>query len=164
MMLADDYGLATLQPTLEQVGAITGTIDSLLPALESAPDLIARERQAVLETVDDYLEKTLAFVEDQRSILMQEEVRAEREAVLAALAEERAIVLAALADERRVVLEALHQERVDTFDDLESLVDGAVSRQLDRLFLKAFVLLVVLLAGLAIIAFLFARSVRTRGS
>jgi len=95
--------------------------------------------------------------------LMQEDVRTEREAVLTALAEERAIVLAALADERRLVLEALHQERVDTFDDLESLVDGAVSRQLDRLFLKAFVLIVVFLAGLAIIAFLFARSLRNRG-
>ena len=78
MMLADDYGLETLQPTLEQVAAITGTIDSLLPALESAPDLIARERQAVLETVDAYLEETLAFVENQRSILMQEDVRTER--------------------------------------------------------------------------------------
>lgn len=162
MLLADEYGLAELEPALAHVNGIAAEVDALLPVIAAAPELVANERRAVLEAVDAYLAQTLAFVDSQRAILMQEDVRAEREAALAVLAEERALVLTALAEERRIILAALHDERVETLEDLQAWADATIARQVDRLFLRVLLLIVVLLSGLAILAALFVRALRRR--
>jgi hypothetical protein len=91
---------------------------------------------------------------------MHDDVRGEREAVLAAIRSERVAVLAAVAEERRIVLEALRTERVAAFEDLDRLVDTALTRELDKLFVRALVLIAIVLAGFGAITFVGVRALK----
>jgi hypothetical protein len=84
-------------------------------------------------------------------------VRGERKAVLIAIREERIAVLEAIADERRIVLDALREERVATFSDLDELMDKAFTREVNKLFIRALILIAILLGGFAAITFLGVR-------
>ena len=95
---------------------------------------------------------------------MGDDVRAEREAILAAIQEERIAILAALSEERSIVLEALREERVATFDDLDTLMDEAFTREVNKMFARGLVLIGLFLAGFAVIAFLGVRALRNQKS
>lgn len=109
-----------------------------------------------------YLRRTMAFVDQQRTTLMGDDVRAEREAVLAAIREERVAVLEAIAMERSIVLEALRAERAATFEDLDKLMDDAFSREANKIFVRGLVLIVIFLAGLAVIVLFGARAIKVQ--
>jgi hypothetical protein len=140
---------------LEMVGAM---LEDVQPLLDDLPNLVANERIEILEALDASLLKTLEFVESQRVALMREDLRAEREAVMAAVREERIAVLEAVAEERRIILEALSAERTAVFSDLDSLLDRAISREIDELFIRALLLIAILLGGFGAITFLGVRA------
>jgi hypothetical protein len=165
MLFALDGAYDTLPASaenLEYLELVAGEVERLSPLLETLPDLVSEERLAVLEALDAYLRRTMSFIEQQRATLMGDDVRAEREAVLAALREERIAVLAAFAEERRIVLEALHEERVATFEDLDTLMDEAFTREINKMFVRGLVLIGLFLAGFAAIAFLGVRALKNR--
>jgi hypothetical protein len=145
---------------LEYLEFVAGEVERLSPLVEALPDLVGSEREAVLIALDAYLSRTLAFVNQQRATLMGDDVRAEREAILAAIQEERIAVLAAIAKERSVVLDALREERVATFQDLNQLMDGAFTREVNKIFARGLVLIGLFLAGFAVIAFLGVRALK----
>ena len=158
-----DEGLDTVGPSLEHlayVEVVAGQIDQLTPIVAALPGLVAEERVAVLEALDAELARILSFIDQQRTALMHEDVRGEREAVLIAIREERIAVLKAIADERRIVLDALREERVATFSDLDELMDQAFSREVNKLFIRGLILIAILLAGFAAITFLGVRALR----
>jgi hypothetical protein len=142
---------------LAYLEVVAGQIDRLTPIVEALPDLVAEERVAVLEALDAELTRILSFIDQQRMALMHEDVRSEREAVLIAIREERIAVLAAIAEERRIVLDALREERVATFSDLDELMDKAFTREVNKLFIRALILIAILLGGFAAITFLGVR-------
>jgi hypothetical protein len=146
--------------SLEYIELVAAEVERLAPVLENLPGLVTEERVAVLEALDASLVRTFRFVDSQRATLMHDDVRAEREAVLAALREERIAVLAAIADERRLVLEAVSTERAAAFDDLNQLMDEAFSRELDKFFIRALILIAIVLGGFAAITFLGVRALR----
>ncbi len=155
-----DEGYDTVGPSLEHLAyleVVAGQIDRLTPIVEALPDLVAEERVAVLEALDAELTRILSFIDQQRMALMHEDVRSEREAVLIAIREERIAVLAAIAEERRIVLDALREERVATFSDLDELMDKAFTREVNKLFIRALILIAILLGGFAAITFLGVR-------
>jgi hypothetical protein len=161
MLFAQDGGYATLPSSvknLEYLEFVAVEIERLSPLVEALPDLVSDERTAVLEALDAYLSRTLTFVHQQRTILMSEDVRAEREAILAAIQEERIAVLAAIAEERSIVLEALRGERVATFEDLDALMDEAFTREVNKMFVRGLFLIGLFLAGFAVIVFLGVRA------
>jgi hypothetical protein len=143
---------------LQHLELVASFLEELDPLIAELPDLVADEREAVLDAVHTYLGETLAFVELQRKTLMHEDVRSEREAVLAAVREERLAVLAAIADERRIVLEAVSRERAATFEDLDTLMDRAFTREINKLFIRGLILIAVLLGGFATITALGVRA------
>jgi hypothetical protein len=147
---------------LAHIEFIASEVESLAPIVVAIPELVAEERIAVLEALDAYLSRTLAFINQQRTTLMTNDVRAEREAVLRAIREERIAVLEAIADERRIILEALREERVATFDDLDQLMDEAFSREVNKLFARGLILIAIILGGFATITFLGVRALKRR--
>lgn len=167
MLLALDGGYETLPASvenLEYLELVAGEVERLAPVVEALPELVGAEREAVLSALDAYLSRTLAFVNHQRATLMGDDVRAEREAVLAAIQEERVAVLAAIAEERTIVLDALRTERAATFEDLDTLMDRAFTREANKLFLRGLVLIGIFLAGLAVIVSLGVRALRGQKS
>ncbi len=167
MLLILDEGFGTMAASIENLQyleMVAAEVERLAPLVEALPDLVASERMAVLESLDASLSRTLAFVDQQRTTLMHEDVRAEREAVLTAIREERIAVLEAIADERRIVLDALREERVATFQDLDELMDEAFTREVNKLFSRALILIAILLAGFATITILGTRALKRRDS
>lgn len=165
MLLIIDQDYDNIGPALDDLAyleLVASEVDRLTPLVEALPELIVEERIAVLKALDAYLSRTLTFVDQQRSILMTSDVRAEREAVLSAIREERIAVLAAIAEERSIVLEALRRERVATFEDLDQLIDQAFSREVDRLFTRGLILIAIILGGFAAITFLGVRALKQR--
>lgn len=163
MLFAMDGGYETIPSGvahLEHLEMVAGEVERLAPLVEALPNLVADERTAVLEALDAYLTRTLAFVNQQRTTLMHDDVRAEREAVLTAIREERIAVLQAIAEERGIVLAALHEERVATFEDLDRLMDDAFTREVNKLFSRGLVLAAIILGGFAAITFLGVRALK----
>lgn len=167
MLFALDGGYETLPASvenLEYLEFVAGEVERLSPLLETLPDLVGSEREAVLTALDAYLSRTLAFINQQRAMLMGDDVRAEREAILAAIQEERVAVLAAIAEERTIILDALRAERVATFEDLDALMDEAFTREVNKMFARGLVLISLFLAGFAGIAFLGVRALKNQKS
>jgi hypothetical protein len=162
-----DEGFGTIGPSLEHLAyleVVAGQIDRLTPIVEALPDLVAEERVAVLDALDAELSRILSFIDQQRTILMHEDVRDERQVVLIAIREERIAVLEAIADERRIVLDAIREERVVTFQDLDDLMDKAFTREINKLFIRGLILIAILLAGFTTITILGTRALKRRDS
>lgn len=164
LLLLDEgfEGIGTSVSYLQYLEMVADDVQRLTPLAESLPGLVSEERVAVLEALDEQLTRILGFVDQQRTVVMHEDVRAEREAIVDAIRDERIAVLAAIAEERRITLEALHEERLATFQDLNELVEKSVGREIDRLFTRALILIVILLGGLALITFLGVRAARKK--
>ncbi len=165
MLFAIDGGYDTIPTSveyLEYLEFVAGEVEVLAPLVEQLPELVAGERMAVLEALDAYLTRTLLFVAQQRTTLMGEDVRVEREAIMAAVREERIAVLQALAEERRIVLEAVSQERAAVFRDLDQLLDEAFTREINKLFIRSLILFAIILGGFAAITFLGVRALKKR--
>jgi hypothetical protein len=160
-----DEGFGSISPSLEHLAyleVVAGQIDRLTPVVEALPDLVAEERVAVLEALDAELSRILSFINQQRTILMDEDVRGEREAVLISIREERIAVLEAIANERQIVLDTLREERVVTFQDLDDLMDKAFTREVNKLFIRGLILIAIILGGFAAITFLGVRALNKR--
>jgi hypothetical protein len=157
-----DDAAETVLENLQYVEFFAAEVDRLSPIIESLPELVSSERVAVLEALDAYLTRTLSFINQQREILMTEDVRAEREAVLAAIEEERIAVFEAIADERAIVLDALRDERAVIFEDLDALIDDAFSRELNKIFVRGLLLVGLFLAGFGLIVYLGVRSLKEK--
>jgi len=163
MLFSLDGGFDALPASienLEYLEFVAGEVERLSPLVEALPDLVGSEREAVLIALDAYLTRTLAFVNQQRATLMGDDVRAEREAVLAAITEERLAVLEAIAEERSIVLDTLRAERTATFEDLDALMDEAFTREVNKMFVRGLILIAILLAGFSVVALLFVRALR----
>lgn len=149
-----DEDFATIVSSLEHlqfIEMVAEEIDGLMPIVEALPDLVAEERTVVLQAVAAHLERTLAFVDQQRATLMHDDVRFEREAVLTAVRQERI-----------AILEALREERIATFRDLDTLMEKSFSREIDKLFLRALQLIGITLLGLAALAFFVVRGLKRK--
>jgi len=165
MLFALDGGYDAIPASvknLDYVEFVAGDIERLTSLVETLPDLVTAERIAVLEALDGHIARTLAFLDQQRTTLMNDDVQAEREAVLSALAGERVAVLEAIAEERRIVLEAIGRERAAAFSDLDRLVDEAFTREVNKLFVRGLTLIAVALAGCAAITFFGVRALNRR--
>jgi hypothetical protein len=163
MILITDQGFDTTPESLENLQYlefVASEVERLSPLVETLPELVSEERAAVLEAFDAYLTRTLAFVNQQRAILMHEDVQAERVAILATLRGERIAVLEAIAEERNIVLDALRAERAATFEDLDALMDEAFTREVNKMFARGLILVGLFLVGFAGITYLGVRAIK----
>lgn len=103
------------------------------------------ERAIVLKQLLEEFAEMQLFINGERIDLMENQLKAEREAVFEAIAAERAIVVGAAV-----------KERADTMDELEIMVDELVERSavkvVDHFFVRAVQLLAIALVGFALIA------------
>jgi hypothetical protein len=165
MLFALDGGYDTLPDAaanLEYIEMVALEVERLAPLLHELPTLVSEERIAVLAALDESLSRTMRFVDGQRATLMREDLRAEREAVLAAVSAERIALLAAISEERRLVLEAVSEERQAAFRDLDELVDTALTREVNKMFIRGLLLIAIALAGFAAITYLGVQALKRR--
>ena len=165
MLFALDGGYDALPEAatnLDYIELVALEVERLAPLLEELPNLVSEERIAVLTALDESLSRTMRFIDGQRATLMREDLRAEREAVLAAVSAERIALLAAISEERRVVLEAVSKERQAAFRDLDDLVDQTLTRELNKMFIRGLVLIVIVLAGFAAITYLGVQALKRK--
>jgi hypothetical protein len=146
---ADYEAVVSAVQQLQHLEMVAAFLEDLDPILADLPGLVSGEREIVLQAVDRYLQETLEFVDGQRALLMHEDVRDQREAILSAIREERMAVLSAVAEERRIVLEAVGREREAAFEDLDRLMDDAFTREVNKLFVRGLILISLFLIGFA---------------
>ncbi|RKH51063.1 chemotaxis protein [Corallococcus llansteffanensis] len=106
---ADAMNAPILQSLMAELSRTVDLLDRVGGVAANSPALIARERMAVLEALD------------QERRLLQDYVTGERQAVLAGVGQERA-----------VVVDALRAERVATLQQLDGLARGWVDHAFDR--------------------------------
>lgn len=146
LVAADAMNSPAVQSVMQELARTVDILDRVADVAANTPALVARERAAVLEGVD----------QQRRSL--QEFITGERQAVLVGVGQERA-----------AVVDALHAERVATLQQLDGLargwVDHAFDRAghlVDRVFLWLAVLLAVGLVGGVLLALLLLRAWRRR--
>jgi hypothetical protein len=114
LLMADAAKQPVVDSMVRDLNRITSSIERITGVTEELPDLVTRERIAVLQAVTG-----------------------ERIAALEAITAERIALLEALASERATVIDALHEERVATLKDAEAtaqrLIDYTLGQRLDLL-------------------------------
>ncbi|MEM6672100.1 MAG: hypothetical protein AAF726_04610 [Planctomycetota bacterium] len=98
----------TLGPRLDRFAAST---ERAVAVAESLPDVLARERKAILDDVTVQRMETLAFLDGQREASIEALV-VERTALVSALGNERGIFLEEFDRQRRLTLELVTAERL----------------------------------------------------
>jgi hypothetical protein len=148
--LLDDFG---------RLNELTGTLDELTEPLgelaAAAPELVARERQILLEALQQERRILTGFVDGQR-VATFEGIEAERLALLAFAREERI-----------ATIEQLHQERLEIMEELAEMtgkaIDVSVERAetlIDHLFWRLAQLLGAMVLVCALLGFLGLRMLR----
>ncbi|XXF79984.1 chemotaxis protein [Myxococcaceae bacterium GXIMD 01537] len=138
-----------LRSAVDELARTVDVLDRLGTLAAGTPALVARERKAVLDSVN------------QERLALQTFITGERKAVLADVGSERAIVL-----------DALHTERVQALQQLDGLAHGWVDHAFDRadrlvnhIFLWVLALAALaLLGGLGLVLLLRGRRPSSRGS
>jgi hypothetical protein len=94
-----------------------------------------------------------------------EDVNRQREETLISLEQQRLALTADLQSERSIILEEIEKERIETLDQVRELTDGAIDRTsvhmtdlVDRLFIKAIQLLIIVLVIGMILIYFFKRT------
>jgi hypothetical protein len=144
-------------PLFKDIGSIEESVGGVRSFLDAAPVLVSSEREAIIQSMNQELGKTLESVDRQRV------------ETLGTLQSERAIILETLQTELDSGLEAVRQERVAALADLETLtqrmietsrqnVESSAQRIIDRLFWRALFLLLLAVLTLGLIAWIAARA------
>jgi len=106
------------------------TLDRLAPAIKSAadtasnvPTIVASERKAAVDSINDQLTKTLIFIHEERLAVL-EQVDDELLTVLKHISQERVAAMQQVSEERIAALQQLHEERIASMDELRDIADS----------------------------------------
>jgi hypothetical protein len=154
LMRGNDAGAA-----LSDFGRITSSIDRIAETVETAPDLIAEEREAILAAL--HAERVAAFDTLGRELTRAFQLLSEErvDTIENSLRNERIATLSHLTAERELVLAAIREERVLAMQELDAIVGGlaedALTRVVDHIFVRLLQLLaIVLIVGIAVVLLL----------
>jgi hypothetical protein len=152
LLLAESNAKDGVKVNVDGVAELIESLDRVMPIIEQAPDLVARERTAAFKGIREERIATLNSIGVQRV------------ATLNWLTKERIAVIDALQKERGVALAALREERAASFNDIEAISNRIVSNSLaetkgliDHFFWRTAQLLVVLVIACFIVGFIIVR-------
>jgi hypothetical protein len=152
-MLGDEAS----DPPLAALPQLMDTAVELGATVEELPDLVADERQAILEAVRVERLETLEFIRSEREAILAW-ASAERAAILADVDAQRQAATADLQGELQRTIEALQGEREQTLDSAEQIgartIDYSMERVeglIDYVFLRVLLLLGVVLVGVLLL-------------
>ncbi len=163
-----------MQIVLGDLTSATQSIDRVANVVESVPDLVARERDILRQTISEERIATMEDLDRMQSSTMQglqsmqtdtlQEIRQERIAVMQEIKGEREAILGALQEERISATEDLAEFGGRIVDRLDSSADLKIDelakqglRMTDHFFKRAAQLTLLLLAVLAVIWWLHRR-------
>jgi hypothetical protein len=167
-VMADTDKDAGIQSALRSLDDMVAAVNRITPLVESAPDLIAGEKESVLGALRQERVATLASIEQQRLDTLAYLTR-ERMAAIDDLKSLQRAITDMLQSEREVVLTSIDSQRKALFFDMESagnrIVDNALqqSRQMiDHFFIRALQLLtgVLMLGGVVAVVIFISKKVK----
>jgi hypothetical protein len=158
-VMADTDKDAGIQSALRSLDEMVAAVNRITPLVESAPDLIAGEKEAVLDALKQERVATLASIDQQRIETLNYLTR-ERMAAVEDLTSLQRAITEMLQSERELVLTSIDSQRKALLIDVESagnrIVENALQqgRQvIDHFFTRLVQLLVVfLLVGGVVVA------------
>jgi hypothetical protein len=166
LMVLDIAGDTDPGDVFDHIASLTESIDRIAATVETAPELVADEREIILQVLQQERMIALQAFHDELTTAYKFISRERIAAISESLAAEREATLEALTRERIATLQAIHEERVAAMADLDSIVGGlsedALTRLVDRLFVRILLLLVVMAIGAAVVARIVVRG-RTGG-
>jgi hypothetical protein len=143
---------------LKSINELMTSVNRLTPMLEQAPDLVERERLALIKSLRQERIEVLANIESQRRDTLAF-LKGERIAVLEDVTSERSIVMDILQSEREAIIQQIDLQRIATLVEIESagsrIVENALNQSkllIDHFFIRILQLLAVIFVCLATVA------------
>ena len=153
LVMADATQDLDIQKSMASLNDLLAAVNRITPVLENAPDLISRERVALLKSLRQERIEVLANIERQRLETLTFLER-QRLAITDDIQSERRMIMDILQSERKAILESIDKQRIATLIDIESagnrIVDAALEKSkplIDHLFYRAMQILMVLLVA-----------------
>lgn len=156
---ADEPSIQDGLVTLNELGSFA---NRMTPMVEQAPDLVARERETILEALRQERIEVLANIDQQRIETLAYLTR-ERIAVTDDLKSERRTITDILQSERKTILQAIDEQRIATLIEIESagnlIVENSLNQfkqLIDYFFIRVMQLLVgIMLCGVVAAVIVF---------
>ena len=152
LLLAESNAKDGVKVNVDGVAELVESLDRVLPIIEQAPDLVARERTAAFKAIREERIATLNSIGVQRV------------ATLNWLTKERIAVTDALQGERVAALATLREERIASLSDIEAISKRVIAGSLaetkgliDHFFWRTAQLLVVLVIACLIVGVIIVR-------
>ena len=143
----------SIQDGLETLDELGSFINRIAPLLEQTPDLIIRERKAILKAIQKERIEVLANINQQRLDILKY-MTGIQSTVTKDLINERRIILDTLLSERKNILKSIDEQRVATLVEIESVGNRVVDKVLnqtkpviDYIFIRVLQVLAVLLVS-----------------
>ena len=144
-LLKLDLGGAEVMPMAERAvkssEQAVATLDRLAPAIKSAadtasnvPTIVASERKAAVDEINEQLSKTLIFIHEERLAVL-EQINNELLTVLKHISQERVAAMQQVSEERIAALQQLHEERIASMSELRDIADSQrkeISRDIEQ--------------------------------
>jgi hypothetical protein len=159
IMLLKMLGDEASDPPLAALPRLMETAVDLGATVEDLPDLVAAEREAILEAVRVERLETLEFIRAERKAILAW-ASAERTAILAEFDAQRQAATVDMQGELQQAIETLQGEREQTLDDAEQIgtrtIDYSIERVeglIDHVFMRSMQLLGIALVGVLLLLF-----------
>jgi hypothetical protein len=143
----------SLQDGLVAIDELGSFINRMEPVLEQIPDLIVRERKAILKAIQKERIEVLANINQQRLDILNY-LTGVQLSITKDLINERRIIMDILLSERKNVLESIDEQRIATLTEIESASNRVVDKVLDQskplidyIFIRVLQILAVLLVS-----------------
>ncbi len=157
LFIADVNAEGGINVNVSELAKLTDPLERVIPIVEKSPEIIARERAALLKALKE--ERVAAF----------ESINEQRIATLESIEVQRVSTLEWFSEQRIATIAAIRQERIDAMKDMEAIGTRIVgngllrSEQLiDHFFLRTAQLLVGLLILAVIIGIFAVRYIRKK--
>jgi len=157
LLMADIDKDAEIQSALKSLEELVSLVNRLAPVIETAPDIVTRETEEVLQTLQQERITLIANVDQQRIDTLVYLTR-ERTATIEALRSAQQDATEVLQSEREVILTSIETQRKALMADIEGTSNRIVQKSLrqskkvvDHFFMRVLQLMALLfLLGMAI--------------
>lgn len=163
LIMTDTNIVADIKSGVESLDDLGSATTQLMPILEQVPDIVDREREALLSALQDERKAILDEIERQRFDTLIYLTR-ERLAATGDIRSMQSVLMDMMSKERAAVMASIDEQRMALMVEIESfgvrILETALQQSksvIDHFFMRLFQLFVVMVFGGLIIAFIFLR-------
>jgi hypothetical protein len=163
-------GKPSIQDSLVALDKLSSFVNRIEPLLQQTPDMIARERKAIIKAIQNERIETLANINQQRLDILKY-LTGVQLTFTKDLINERHAIMDILLSERKNVLQSIDEQRIATLTEIESVGNRIVDKVLDQskpmidyIFIRVLQVLAILLVAGVVVAAILVRIMGRRKS